>query len=76
MAAETIVVAAVVAVVFVVLIVVMWNGHVELLSGFPQDAATLSEADRKSMGRGIAILLAFLMLVALALVLLLPMAQR
>ncbi|MEI3230780.1 MAG: hypothetical protein V8S24_05730 [Gordonibacter pamelaeae] len=38
------------------------------ISGFPEEAGSLKEADRKSMGRGLAALVLFLMFVAVLMI--------
>ncbi|MCQ4848176.1 hypothetical protein NE582_13200 [Gordonibacter pamelaeae] len=51
MGTTAIAMAALAVVAFLVLAVVLWRGNVEIISGFPEEAGSLKEADRKSMGR-------------------------
>lgn len=59
------VVVAFLLVIFVPLMVVLCRGHVEFINFFPQDPATISEKDRKSMGKAVAGLMAFILVFAL-----------
>ena len=49
MGTTAIAMAALAVVAFLVLAVVLWRGNVEIISGFPEEAGSLKEADRKSM---------------------------
>ena len=68
MGATAIAMAALAVVAFLVLAVVLWRGNVEIISGFPEEAGSLKEADRKCMGRGLAVLVLFLMFVAVLMI--------
>ena len=68
MGTTAIAMAALAVVAFLVHAVVRWTGKVEITSGIPEEAGSLKEADRKSMGRGLAALVLFLRFVAVLMI--------